>query len=233
MSVAVSRETGVVTFSVVTGWPAVSQQIASRIIFLINEFNLQTRQTKARAEREFVEVRLNEVQTRLRGSEDSLQNFLLRNRDFANAPELVFERDRLGRGVSLWQQVLTSVTQAYEQARIDEIRNTPLLTVVEPPSYPVFPERRRLIFKGFVALVLGAMIGLFITLLRGFLDLSRRTEPKTYSAFAAATCAMRRSGCSGLPGTCRRPARASAPPRPDPGCRDLLLRAERKSPRPD
>lgn len=72
ISVTTDRETGLVTFTVQTKWPEVSEGIARDILDLVNQLNLETRQTQATAEREFVEERLMEVEAELRASEDTL-----------------------------------------------------------------------------------------------------------------------------------------------------------------
>jgi uncharacterized protein involved in exopolysaccharide biosynthesis len=54
----------------------------------------------------------------------------------------------------------TTLTQAYEQARIDEVRNTPVITVVEPPESPVRPDSRRLVSWLAVSLVVGVLAAL-------------------------------------------------------------------------
>jgi len=66
------------------------------------------------------------------------------------------------------QQVYSSLAQAFEQARIDEVRNTPVLTLVDPPNLPAEPDRRWLLAKALLAALLGAMIGAFVALSRDF-----------------------------------------------------------------
>ena len=69
MSVGTSPETGMVRLSVQTKWPELSVQIAERLIDLVNEFNLQTRQSQANAEREFVSGQLETARSELARSE--------------------------------------------------------------------------------------------------------------------------------------------------------------------
>ncbi len=46
----------------------------------------------------------------------------------------LFEHDRLERPVSMRQELVTAMAQAYEQARVDEVRNTPVITVIDQPE---------------------------------------------------------------------------------------------------
>jgi uncharacterized protein involved in exopolysaccharide biosynthesis len=167
------RETKLIGIEVTTRWPTVSQGAAHRLLDLVSRFNLTTRQTQAGAERHFVEARLETARTELRAAEERLQAFLQRNREFQNSPALVFQQDRLSREVDLRQQVVTSLVQSFEQARIDEVRNTPVTTIVEPPDLPPQPDSRRLALKTLLGLTAGLLAGTFLAAVR---DFSRRAS---------------------------------------------------------
>jgi len=184
VSAGVSPKTGVITLTVTTQHAPLSYQIADRIVARINTFNLESRQSQAAGERRFTEQRLNEVKADLRAAENRLQNFLQRNRQFRNSPELQFEEERLTREVSMRQQLFTSLAQAYEQAKIDEVRDTPVITVIEHPEIPVRPDRRLLIQKGILGLVVGTLLGLGIVLVRHFVLSNREAEPDDVEEFA-------------------------------------------------
>jgi uncharacterized protein involved in exopolysaccharide biosynthesis len=155
----VVQRTGVVRLSVRARQPELAMQMNARIIELLNEFNLRTRQSQAAAERRFTEQRVRDVQADLRGAEDRLQAFLQRNRDYRGSPELSFQFDRLQREVMLLQQVHSSLSQALEQAKIDEVRDTPVLTVVESPVLPVRPDGRGTTRRAVFALLFGLLAG--------------------------------------------------------------------------
>lgn len=178
------RETGVIHLSVRTRWPELSGAIAARLVDLVNEFNLDTRQSQAGAERRFIEDRLTHARSELRAAENELEAFLRNNRQFQNSPELVFQYDRLERQVGMRQQVVTSLAEAYEQARISEVRNTPVLTVVEQAEFPVRPDSRRLPLKAALGVVLGGMLGVFVAFGREYGRRSREEGAGEYSEFS-------------------------------------------------
>jgi uncharacterized protein involved in exopolysaccharide biosynthesis len=159
VGVNTSRQTGVLTLTVRTKWPRISQSVATSIVAALNEFNLESRQTQAGSEARFVEARSVEAESTLRVSEAELRTFLERNRSLANSPALLFERDRLQRDVAMRQQVYTSLVEAMEQARIAEVRNTPLLTIVQPPSLPAQPDDRELVLVALATLIFGLTLG--------------------------------------------------------------------------
>lgn len=184
VSVSTSPETGVVELSVSTRWPDLSHQVADRMIELVNRFNLESRTTQATAEREFIEGQVARAESALHTAEDSLEAFLERNRSYQSSPELTFRYDRLQRQVNLRQQVYTSLSESLEQARIDEVRNTPVITVVEPPELPARPDPRSLALKGVLGLMLGGMVGVFWAFGREMMATSRESDPDDYAEFA-------------------------------------------------
>lgn len=185
-SVEISKQakTGVVTLKVRSRRPGLSQQIVQRMLDLVNEFNQRNRQSQAGAERRFIENRLKEARAELRDAEDATQAFLVKNREFRNAPTLQFEYDRLTREMGIRQQVVGSLSQAYETARIDEVRNTPMITVVQAPEIPVVPDRRHLLLKGLLAGILGLLLGLAIALTRETLQAGRIHDPERFGELA-------------------------------------------------
>ena len=142
---------------------------------------LRTRQSQAAAERAFIETRLAEVQDSLRAAEDRLERFLESNRQWAGSAELTFQRDRIQRQVVMQQQVFTSLAEAHEQARIGEVRNTPVITVVERP---VRPNPRWRVLKVALGMVLGGMLGVMLAFGREYADRARAREGDGYREFS-------------------------------------------------
>lgn len=183
LSVSIGQETGVVRLSVQTRWPELSARIAARLIDLVNQFNLETRQTQAAAERRFIEERMAQARDELRTAEKRLEAFLRNNRQFQNSPELLFENERLERQVNMRQQVFTSLAEAYEQARISEVRNTPVITVVEPAQVPVQPDPRGVVATAALAGALGLGLGALVAFGLEYVDRRRGEDADEYSEF--------------------------------------------------
>jgi uncharacterized protein involved in exopolysaccharide biosynthesis len=171
---SVVRTTGIVGFSVATKWPSVSLAIASELVNGVNDFNQRTRQGQAAAERKFVEGRLAVAGADLRDAEDRLERFLKANRQYASSPELTFQLERLQRDVTLRQQVYTTLTQSFEEARIREVRDTPVITVIESPSVPTLPEPRGRLVSTLFGFLLGGLIGSVVVITSA--TMARRTR---------------------------------------------------------
>jgi uncharacterized protein involved in exopolysaccharide biosynthesis len=138
------QESGLVRLRVTMRNGELAAQVNGRILRLLDRFNLERRSNEARAERAFVERRLEEVREDLRAAEDELKRFLQRNREYSRSPELTFQRDRLVREVTHQEALYTELAQSVERARIEEVRNTPMITVVETPREPPLPDPRRI-----------------------------------------------------------------------------------------
>lgn len=178
-SVTTGRQTGTVTVKVTTPWPSLSYQIAVRMMSLVEDFNLTQRQSQASSERRFIEERLALANEELQASIRRLERFLSENRSFGGSPALTFQHDRLSQEVSLRQRIVSGLTDGYEKARIEEVRDTPLLTTVESPRVPVLPDRRKALLKAAIALVGGALLGVVLAFMREMLSVSRRKDEPT------------------------------------------------------
>src|SRR5207253_9545275 len=98
-----------------------SKGIVERALELVNRFNQEKRQSQSGEERRFIGGRLQESKGELRDAEDAVARFMEKNRDFRNAPALTFQYERLQREVALRQTLYASLSQNYEQARIEEV----------------------------------------------------------------------------------------------------------------
>ncbi len=186
VAIRLNRSTSVVRLEVTSRIPALSEEITNRLLDLLNNYNLQRRQSQARAEREFVEGRLAVYGAELAAAEDELVRFYRQNRYFANSPELKAEEGRLQRAVSLRQQLYVSLTQSYEAAKIEEVRNTPVFTVLDRPQGSVEPTDRNIAGKLFVGAFTGALIGLAVALAIDYAKRARLERPEQYEELVRA-----------------------------------------------
>lgn len=179
--VTLNPKTGLVRVQMRASSPTLARDVVERLLNLLDAFNQEHRQSQATAERRFTERRLSAVRAEARLAEDSLQVFLQQNRTYENSPSLRFMYDRLSRAVTLHQQVLSTLSQAFEQARLEEVRDTPVLTIVERPSVPARPDSRGVPIKVVAAMMLVVVLGALFAIVselshRGFLEDSAEGE---------------------------------------------------------
>ena len=199
---SIVHQTGVITATVTTPDARLAQQVAARLLELVNRFNLESRRSQATQERRFTERRLAEVRQDLRFAENRLLDFLRRNRNYHNSPELRFEHDRLSREVSMRQQLFTSLAEAFEQARIEEVRDTPVITVIEAANLPARPDARGLLRNGTLGCLVGLALGLLVAFVLEYFAKTGGRDAAEFEEFAS----LRRAAADDL----RHPLRAMA-----------------------
>ena len=187
------KKTGIVRVSVRSHWPAVALRITKRILETLNEVNISARQTQASEERRFTGGRLAETRLALRAAEDAIQAFLKSNQNYQNAPHLELQYQRLQREVTLQTQLALTLAQSYEQARIAEVRDIPLLVQLDQPKLPQLPDPPSRKLLAMLALVSGAVGGAAAGFL--FRAVRRRRElgdPDVTAFFSEMHVAVRR-----------------------------------------
>jgi uncharacterized protein involved in exopolysaccharide biosynthesis len=192
MVVSVSARTGVVRVETTTRYPALSVILTDSAIGLLNNFNVESRRSQASAQRQFLEERLASVSQELEAAEDALRDFTKRNRgDLRTAPELLLQQERLNRAVSLRVQVYGGLAQALEQAKLDEIRDTPLITIIERAQLPVRPDARGLMITTVLSFLAGLFIAAVAALLWHAVVVSQRERPESFAELSADAAAAK------------------------------------------
>lgn len=186
---SVDRKSGVITLGVEDRNPVRAAEIANRLRELLNRYNVERLQSQSRLQREFAQQRLDSAQAELTQAEQRQLRFLQTNRQYNQSPLLTYEAARLERAVDLKQEVVTTLTKAYEEARISEARSTPVLVVIDeakPPAYRSSPIASLLVFGG---LGLGLLLGCAVALVA---DANARPSPERDAARAELSAAWRR-----------------------------------------
>jgi tyrosine-protein kinase Etk/Wzc len=187
------KSTGIVTLSVKLYSPHLAADVAKYMVGLLNRFNLESRQSQSREQRRFSGERLAVAEQELRAAEQAQLAFLQRNRQYLDSPLLAFEYNRLNRQVQLRQEVYQTLTKAYEEARIAEVRDTPVLTVIDSAVAPVTPSGPRRVLGTTVALIFGGAVGILLAYLAAARERARRSPTPDYLAFRAALEEARRA----------------------------------------
>ena len=158
VSTTVGLKTGIVRVTVKVSDPELARQVIAAAISELNALNIRAQQAIASQERRFTDERLTVARGELRLAEDRLESFLRGNRAFTGGPQLVLQEERLRRDVNLRQQVVVGLAQSLEQSRLEEVRNVPVISVVEAPVRPALPDSRRLVLKGLFAAIATASL---------------------------------------------------------------------------
>ncbi|HUQ98899.1 MAG TPA: hypothetical protein VM166_05540 [Gemmatimonadaceae bacterium] len=179
-----SLKTGVITVVVRSGRPDLAVQISSNLLNQVNLYNLSRRQEQAAGEKAFVQRQVDEKQAELRQAETDLKNFLESNRMYASSPELMLERTRLMRRVDMRNLLYTSMLQSYEQARIDEMRDLPVISIIEAPEMPIQNDPRGGVKKTLIGLAVGLVLGIVIAFFREKMAANKEAQTDEFVEFA-------------------------------------------------
>ena len=137
IAVDVNIRTGVVRFSIEARTPDLALALVESTVAALNAANVDLRQKRAAAERAFTSDRAQQARTDLQKAEQDLADFYQSNRSIGNSPSLQLREGELKRQVDLAQQVFLQLRLQEEQAALQEVRNTPTISVVDPPILPV------------------------------------------------------------------------------------------------
>jgi uncharacterized protein involved in exopolysaccharide biosynthesis len=181
-TVSVNPRTSIIELRVSSRYPTGAAMVARQFLVELNRFNLETRQSQARERRRFVADRLREAQDSLARAERRQQDFLLTNRgNFRGAPTLDAEYERIQRQIQGYQDLYSNFRREYETARVDEINDTPVITIIDSAAVPLKTSAPRRL----VTIVVGAMFGIFfaaaILFAEGYLERLRLHNPRDYN----------------------------------------------------
>ena len=159
MSVDADLRTNIVTLTVSAPDRYLAAGVANRFVATVNEFNTQTRQSQAGRRRRFIEQQADSAERELRAAEDRLKSFYEQNRSWAQSPALQYRLGLLQRQVDIEKEVYLTLRRDLETARIDEVNDLPLISVIDVavPSRERKPGRSLIVVA---SLVVGAVLSL-------------------------------------------------------------------------
>ena len=153
--------TNIITVDVTAHYPELARDIERTLLRSLDSLNIGFRQQQSRQLREFFEGRVQEMKGEVDSSEAVLLTFMERNRVIQGSPQLQMKLLGLQRAEDLKRAVYTTVLQQYEEAKMQEARNVPVITVL---AEPILPTRKSWPPRRFIVL-LGAAFGLGLALL--------------------------------------------------------------------
>ena len=143
--------------------PVFAKDVATTIIEELDTHQREYNKAKNSETRQFVQERIFDVEKELRGAEEALKIFNDRNRRIENSPALQLERQRRAREVAVLTGVFTTLKQHLETTKIEEVKESDYVIVLDPPEAPLWPskpkKKRVVILAGFLGIGLGIIFG--------------------------------------------------------------------------
>ncbi|MGE5693566.1 MAG: GNVR domain-containing protein [Candidatus Zixiibacteriota bacterium] len=165
--VAMDVKTGIITLAVTTGRRELSALVANQFVTELERYNRSKRKTKALNHQKNLERRLDSVKVELAQSENQLESFLEKNRNFAvsDDPELNRELARLKREVGIKSETYMTLTQQYELAKIETEKEIPIVQVLDaavPALKKSAPKRTLLVLTTTAAAFTFGLLWFFV-----------------------------------------------------------------------
>ena len=139
--ITVSRDlrTKLITIAVETESPQLSQQMAQRIVQLLDEFVVTKSQTRGGVKAAFSDKRLVESRVEMAKAEESFRAFLDGNRNYQQSPDpaVRLKGIRLDNELRLRTQLVSTLAIAHEQALLEEKNDMPILNVMDRGNLPI------------------------------------------------------------------------------------------------
>jgi uncharacterized protein involved in exopolysaccharide biosynthesis len=137
MTTSYETRTGIVTLTLDMREPQLSADVLNAVVAELDHFMRWKKITNASEQRKWIETRLKQVDQDLRNSEEQLKDFREKNRRVLDSPELLLQQQRLDRAVEINSTLFVELKKQYELAKIEEIKNIPIVNVLDPARAPV------------------------------------------------------------------------------------------------
>jgi uncharacterized protein involved in exopolysaccharide biosynthesis len=176
-------KTNLVALTVDMQWPELASDVANRLVEEVSEFNRETRVSRAKAKRQFLEGRHDSAQMQLRNAEERQRFFYEQNRGLLTSPSLRAEEARIKREVDIASTLFLTIQGQLENARLDEINDAALITVIDkaiPPRKAQWPRYGALLVT---STLLGMVFGFLLAGSLAVLADWRMRNPESWSDF--------------------------------------------------
>jgi uncharacterized protein involved in exopolysaccharide biosynthesis len=132
-----------ITISVETKSPELSQQVVQRALVLLESFVVEKVRTRGGNKALFAEKRLEDARREYAKAEDAFKAFLDTNRNYQTSadPGVRLHGIRMEAEYKLRQQLVSSLALSLEQALMEEKNDLPVLNVLDPGNLPIEKSR--------------------------------------------------------------------------------------------
>ena len=162
VNVTEDRITGLIKISTIFKDPLIASEIANFIGNQVELYIQKENSAQSTKEKIFILERLAIVKNELEKSELELKKFKERNRGYEESPELFMIFSQFFREVEVKKEVYLTLQQQLELARIEEVKKSPILHILDHAVPPVKKSSpNRVLF-----LIIFALFGFMLSTLR-------------------------------------------------------------------
>jgi uncharacterized protein involved in exopolysaccharide biosynthesis len=133
----VDRMTKILSVSVTMPEAQLSADVVNNIVKSLDLYIRTQRKSYATEQSFYIEKRTQQVKDSLSIAENKLKVFREQNRITSQSPNLLLEQGRLMRNIEILQTVFIELTKQLEIAKVDQIKDAPVLNIKEFAKSPV------------------------------------------------------------------------------------------------
>lgn len=152
----IKKGSNLLTLTVKMNDPAVTKEFATAVVSKLTQYIIDYRTRKVKNDREFIDDLHREAEIKYKQAQQRLATFNDRNQNIVRSAART-EGESLKAEYDLTFNVYTSLSQLLEQAKINVQENTPVFTLIDPPSDAVKTSgsSKIMIIMIFIGLVAG------------------------------------------------------------------------------
>ena len=163
IGISEDKITGILTLKINAREPKLAAEINKVLIEELDAHQRKYNKAKTSDTKLFIQERIVDTEKELMVAEEDLKVFMDRNRRIENSPALQLEQQRLGREVIVLTGVFTTLKQQLETTKIEEVKESDYVILLDPPEIPIKPidqnKRMKVILAGLLGIGLGIITG--------------------------------------------------------------------------
>ena len=146
--------------------PNLSAQIATAVIEELNKHQKTYNNERSSKTLDFIRGRLASTKINLELAEESLKDFRASNRNIYDSPHLIMQQERMLRDLAVMTGVYTALHQQFESAKIDNIKETDYVVLLDDPNVPSYPVRPKKKIIVILSILFGFGLSIIVVLLK-------------------------------------------------------------------
>ena len=192
LSLTQSRASPAFNLTVSVFEPQLAQQLAYDVIDKLDERYRQYKTQRVKDKKIFIEGRITDVNNELESKEQKITKFQAGNRNFRDSPTLTLEYERMRRDIDVQTQIILTLKQQYELAKIEEVEEAAVTLILDPPRVPLKKTRPKRILSVLLSGIFGFGLALTSVFLKEYFARKPGSEKIKYTqAWATALHELR------------------------------------------
>jgi uncharacterized protein involved in exopolysaccharide biosynthesis len=160
LSVSIDDESGLITISLLMEEPQLSADIVNFVAEKVKHYISKEVFIQSSENRQFIENRMAEAKEELSNSEVKLTDFRKEHPLALDTPDLQLQRGRFMRDIEVNQEVFITLRQQYELAKIEELKEAPIINILDEGEAAVEKTKPRRTLIVIISTILGITLSL-------------------------------------------------------------------------